>query len=342
MGKALYAALMPRSQEIAPLREQISAFAKHLGFDAVGFARADVPLTSDYARYQAFLEAGFQGTMDYLAENREARAHLDHAGMLVGAKTVVCLARRYDRSDDDQDPPVAQLIARYARGRDYHTVVRRKLRQLAALVRRVGPAGTRARPLCDDAPILERAWAARAGLGFVGKNGLLIVPGAGSFVLLGEVVTTLELPEDAPIAERCGTCTRCLDVCPTQAFAAPFVLDPRKCISYWTIEHRGELPDPKAIGAHLFGCDDCQTVCPFNASKHRAPAKTAAFAPHPRWADTTLTELADPALAEPLIAESPLRRATAAGIARNARAVLRNVEGARSVILPLESGKRNV
>jgi epoxyqueuosine reductase len=338
--------LMSRSQEIAPLREQISAFANHLGFDAVGFARADTQLTSDYERYEAFLQAGMHGTMGYLAENKEARAHLDHAGMLVGAKTVICLARRYDRADDDSDPPVAQLIARYARGRDYHNVVRRKLRQLAALVRRIGPAGTRARPLCDDAPILERAWAARAGLGFVGKNGLLIVPGAGSFVLLGEVICTLELPADEPIAERCGTCTRCLDVCPTQAFAAPFVLDPRKCISYWTIEHRGVLPEPHAIGAHLFGCDDCQTVCPFNASKHKAPAKTASFEPHPRWYQTTLAELADEARAESLIAESPLRRAAAAGIARNARAVLHNlrdVDAVQESVIPLpDSGKRSL
>jgi epoxyqueuosine reductase len=335
MVKALYAGSVS-------VREEIVAFAKHLGFDAVGFARADRPLSDDYTRYQAFLNAGFHGTMDYLAENSAARAHLDHPGMLAGAKTVICLARRYDRAQEADDPPVAQLIARYARGRDYHNVVRRKLRQLAAFVRRNGPVDCRARPLCDDAPILERAWAARAGLGFVGKNGLLIVPGAGSFVLLGEVLTTLELAEDAPIAERCGSCTRCLDACPTQAFAAPFVLDPRKCISYWTIEHRGELPEPALIGEHLFGCDDCQTVCPFNASKHREPAKTAAFEPHPRWRETSLSDLSDPRVAEVLMAESPLRRATAAGIARNARAVMENrrQNDASLVIPPTDSGKR--
>lgn len=307
------------------VREEIRAFAIHLGFDAVGFAHA-APLDTDFSRYESFIDAGFQGTMDYLAENRQARAGVDHAGMLEGAKTVICLARRYDRADESLDPEVAKHIARYARGRDYHTVVRRKLRQLAAFVRRLGTASTpvRARPLCDDAPILERAWAARAGLGFVGKNGMLIVPGAGSWVLLGEVLTTLELGSDTPMEERCGSCTRCLEVCPTSAFPAPFVLDARKCISYWTIEHRGEFPDPGVIGEHLFGCDDCQTVCPFNASKHRKPAKTDAFRPHARWSETSIEALTDPVHAAAAIAESPLRRATAEGIARNARAVLKN------------------
>src|SRR4029077_11713930 len=154
---------------------------------------------------------------------------------LPGAKSVVCLARRYQRppGQENGDSETARAIARYARGRDYHGFLRQRIRRLASFIRSLGPPGDppRARPLCDDAPVLERAWAARAGLGFVGKNGLLIVPGVGSMVLLGEVVTTLRLGADPPIAERCGSCARCLAACPTEAFVAPFVLDPRRCIS---------------------------------------------------------------------------------------------------------------
>src|SRR5262249_24804551 len=185
-------------------------------------------------------------------------------------------------------------IARYARGSDYHNHLRRRLRRLAAFVRTLGE-GTRARPMSDDAPVLERAWAARAGLGFVGKNGLLIVPGVGSFVLLGEVVTTLAIDPDPPIPERCGSCTRCLDACPTSAFDAPFVLDPRRCVAYLTIEHRGPIDDDlrPGVGTHLFGCDDCQTVCPFNAARGRRASSEvdARFSADPRWATTELSDL---------------------------------------------------
>src|SRR5215469_1238298 len=212
------------------------------------------------------------GEMGFLAQHRAARARMDGDEVLCGAKSVVCVARRYQRPPalERNDPETSRSIARYARGRDYHRFMRRRLRRLATLLRSFGSPDrpVHARPMCDDAPVLERAWAARAGLGFVGKNGLLIVPGAGSMVLLGEVVTTLELrPTGQPIAERCGSCTRCLDACPTSAFERPFVLDPRRCVSYLTIEHRSAIPVHlrAGVGEHLFGCDDCQTVCPFNA-----------------------------------------------------------------------------
>ncbi|MBX3220048.1 MAG: tRNA epoxyqueuosine(34) reductase QueG [Labilithrix sp.] len=224
-----------------------------------------------------------------MARVAEARRRLDGEHVLPGARTVICLARRYARTAED-GPDVAataQRIARYARGRDYHNGMRKKLRKLAALTRTLGD-DVRARPLCDEEPVLERAWAARAGLGFVGKNGLLIVPGVGSFVLLGEVVTTLAIEPDPPIAERCGSCTRCLDACPTSAFEAPFVLDPRRCVAYLTIEHRGAIDDAlrPGVGAHLFGCDDCQTVCPFNATRARRASSEidARFVADPRWA----------------------------------------------------------
>jgi epoxyqueuosine reductase len=189
--------------------------------------------------------------------------------------------------------------------------------------------------MVDDAPILERAWAARAGLGFVGKNGMLIVPGEGSFVLLGEVVTSLLLTPDTSIRERCGSCTRCLDACPTQAFVRPFVLDPRRCIAYLTIEHRSAIPTEQreSVGDHLFGCDDCQTICPFNQSARPRPVEaTRAFEPHPRWSTTELVDLLtmDEEGWRRLSEGSPMHRATAEGLARNAAIVLGNGDAAPS------------
>jgi epoxyqueuosine reductase len=314
---------------------RVRAHALHLGFHAVGIARADLALDQDISRYDAFVAAGMHGEMSWLADHRNARARLDGEGILRGAKSVVCLARRYLRSREREatDPELARSIARYARGRDYHKFLRKRVRRLATFLRSLGSpeSPVHARPLCDDAPILERAWAARAGLGFVGKNGLLIVPGVGSMVLLGEVVTTLDLPPEAPMAERCGTCTRCLDACPTGAFAAPFVLDARRCISYLTIEHRSSIPEELRgqIGSRLFGCDDCQTVCPFNASASARSSRAERddpFAPLERWSRVSLEALVamDEAQWRELSEGSPLRRAGRHGLARNAAIVLGN------------------
>lgn len=305
------------------------AFA--LGFDAVGVARADLPLDVDFLRFQAFLAEGMHGTMHWLAEHAGARERLDHEGILEGARSVVCVARRYQRpsADEARDAPLARLVARYARGRDYHNFLRKKLRRLAAYVRSLGTAEApvRARPMVDDVPVLERAWAARAGLGFVGKNGMIIVPGQGSFVLLGEVVTTLALTADEPMTERCGSCTRCLDACPTGAFAAPWVLDARRCISYWTIEHRGPLPDgaKAAMGEHLFGCDECQAVCPFNGARGATEnADAGRFVPDERWSSLDLLAILslDDAGFTELTMGSPLHRATRGGLVRNAAILL--------------------
>ncbi|MEQ9320387.1 MAG: 4Fe-4S double cluster binding domain-containing protein, partial [Polyangiaceae bacterium] len=175
------------------------------------------------------------------------------------------------------------------------------------------------------APVLERAWARRAGLGFVGKNGMLIVPGQGSLCLLGEVVTTLALAEGAygePMAERCGSCTACLDACPTEAFPRPFVLDPGRCVSYWSIESRQLPPESlwDALGEHLFGCDRCQTVCPYNHLAAPASERTRPFAPLERWSrlDTGDLVALDPSGWEELSRGTPVRRATRFGLRRNA------------------------
>jgi epoxyqueuosine reductase len=310
---------MPTADELVRTR------ARELGFDAVGVARADEPLDPDYGRYEAFVDAGMHGEMGWLAEPRTARARLDGDAILTGARSVVCVAESYAGAEPLGG--VAPLIARYARGRDYHNHVRKRLRQLAAYVRTLGE-GVAARPMVDDAPVLERAWAARAGLGFVGKNGLVIAPGLGSFLLVGEVVTTLALTPDTPIAERCGSCTACLDACPTDAFPAPFVLDARRCVSYLTIELRGAMPEElrDGVGEHLFGCDACQDACPWNRGAAQRGAPKARYGALDRWAHASpeaLVEL-DEARWDELARGSPVHRATREGLARNAVTVLAN------------------
>jgi epoxyqueuosine reductase len=180
--------------------------------------------------------------------------------------------------------------------------------------------------LLDTAPVLERAWAARSGLGFIGKNGLIIVPGQGSYLLLGEVVTTLVLAPDTPLAERCGSCTRCLDACPTQAFQGPFVLDPRRCVAYLTIEARGPAPVElrEGLADHLFGCDVCQEVCPFNRTRPPPPERTEPFAPLDRWRRLTAADLlSTPEDAWPALREgTAMHRAPPAALLRNAIAVV--------------------
>jgi epoxyqueuosine reductase len=317
----------------AQLATSIRVEARRLGFDSVGIASAAEPLGIAFERYEKAIDDGYFEDLPYVLENRGARAGLAHEGILPGARSVICVARRYHRAEA-APAGVVPLIARYARGRDYHNGLRKKLRKLAVFLRGLAP-GVEARPMIDDAPILERAWAARAGLGFVGKNGLLIVPGQGSFVLLGEVVTTLALPPDEPMTERCGSCTRCLDACPTQAFPQPFVLDPRKCIATLTIERRTPAPVGlrAGMGEHLFGCDDCQTVCPFNGTRPPPPEQTSMFAPLDRWSQLTLEELLrwSPADFARETEGSPLFRATFPGLLRNAIVVAVNQRRAQAL-----------
>lgn len=310
-------------------RARIEVEARRLGFDAVGFARADEPLEVEHDRYARFVAEGKQGGMTWLAKDVEARRRLDGEAILPGARTIISLARRYGRpsADEETDPPLVASIARYARGQDYHNHLRKKVRRLAAFIRTLGPE-VRARPLCDVEPLLERAWAARAGIGFVGKNGLVIVPGQGSYVLLAEVVTSLALSPDLPMAERCGSCTRCLDACPTDAFTAPFELDPRRCISYFSIEVPGDASPEleQAAGDRLFGCDACQSSCPFNRAAPPPREATRPFHPLPRWAQVELADLvcASEAAFEALTEGSPLRRAGRRGLALDAVRVARD------------------
>jgi epoxyqueuosine reductase len=314
----------------------IAQRARELGFHAVGFARANEPLTTDYERYLDYLAQGRQGEMSYLAERPAIRRQVDCSEIVAGAQTVVSLACRYDRPApaDLSQASLTGTIARYARGRDYHGFLRKRLGKLATWVETLG-AGVKARAFCDTAPVLEQAWAVRAGLGFVGKNGLLILPGQGSWSLLGEVITTIAVEAEdygTPIAERCGSCTACLEACPTDAFAAPFVIDPRRCLSYATIEctsgpSQGMSQGMVAgMGEHLFGCDDCQTVCPHNAVVALPKDATAPFRPLARWETLRLSDLVqlDQEAWRQVAQGSPVKRAGRAGLARNALLVAAN------------------
>lgn len=306
-------------------RDAVRAKALSLGFHRVGFAAVG-PLVEDHARYLEWLAAGRHGDMAWLAENTEVRRDARGPGVLDTARTVIVCALSYHRGDERSPMPGA-TIARYARGGDYHNFLRKRLRKLSAWLRR--EHGAEARPMVDTAPMLERAWARRAGVGFVGRNGCVIAPGLGSYLMLGEVVTDLELPADEPMEERCGTCTRCLDACPTAAFVGPQVLDARRCVSYLTIEHGGEV-DPAlrpGLGDRIFGCDDCQDVCPFNRTSPPAGESTAAFAPDARWNDAAPEAILamDEARWDALAVGSPLARPGWPRMARNAAIVLGNV-----------------
>lgn len=243
------------------LAGQIKAQAvRGLGFDLAGIAPADPSRYRDYLRQ--WLDNGRAGTMQYLARRFEERA--GPAKYLPGARSVICVAMNY-HAPLQAAPDDRGRIARYALGDDYHEVMKPRLHALADWIRSQAPeAQTRA--AVDTAPVTEKELAARAGVGWMGKNTCIIHPQMGSWLVLGELLTTLDLPADQPAIDRCGTCRRCIDACPTGAIAAPYQLDARRCISYLTIELRDEIPAElrDKLGNWLYGCDICQEVCPWN------------------------------------------------------------------------------
>jgi epoxyqueuosine reductase len=241
--------------------EEIRKFASTLGFSLTGVARMQATPEGNY--YSEWLEHGYAGEMHYLERQKPAR--LNPQTVFPGAKSVIVCAVNYntDYPYTTHDPQRA-WISRYAWGADYHDTLQEKLRELARWIET--NAASRTRTYVDTGPLTERVFARYAGIGWFGKNTCIINQQAGSWLFLGCVLTDLELSPDTPPPDRCGSCTRCLDACPTDAFVAPYVLDSRKCISYTTIELRGGIPESEreGIGHHLFGCDICQDVCPWN------------------------------------------------------------------------------
>ena len=251
-------------------REVLREESERQGFTRFGIAAAETP--PRFAVFERWLDRGKHAGMRWLEETRDVRRRPD--SLLPGCRSVVCLAAPHRA--EPWIAPDGTRLARYASGDDYHGTLRKRALAVAERAReRLGGAGSW-RVCVDSTPLAERSFAAAAGLGWIGKNGCLIDARQGSWLLLAEILTDLDLPADAPAAERCGSCVRCLDACPTAAFEAPGVLDASRCIAYWTIEHRGPLPEEwKArIGDHVFGCDVCQEVCPWNA-----PAAARDFAP---------------------------------------------------------------
>jgi len=259
------------------LADRIRAWGAELGFGAVGFADLDV--TQAARRLDAWLAEGRHGDMDYLQRHAALRAA--PAQLQPGALRVISVRLDYRPSGDGDDwvareqarldQPGAAVVSVYARGRDYHKVLRSRLGELA---RRIAEAVQRPpyRPYCDSAPLLEVELARKAGIGWRGKHTLLLTREAGSMFFLGELLTDLPLPVDTPRSEHCGSCTSCIAICPTRAITAPYQLDARRCISYLTIEHRGAIPLElrPLMGNRIYGCDDCQLVCPWNRYAQRA------------------------------------------------------------------------
>jgi epoxyqueuosine reductase len=241
--------------------------------------------------------------------------------VLPGAASVVAVALNYYQGES-ADPSWAP-VARYAWGRDYHDVIAPRLDRLGAYLEEA--CGARSRGYVDTGPVLERDLAARAGLGWIGKNTMLLRPGLGSWFFIGVLLTTAELGRDAPLPDRCGSCRACLDVCPTEAFVAPYVLDARRCISYLTIEHRGEIEAElgSRMGQWQFGCDLCQTACPWN---RKAPVTgEAAFTPSAPYPGAgAVLEMTDDELRR-RFAGTPLLRPKPTGLRRNAAIALANV-----------------
>lgn len=305
--------------------------ARALGFHRVGVSAAAPAATHD--RFVAWLAAGYAGEMAYLADPGAVRDRRDVRSVCAEARSVVVVALSYG-GPPGPAPPGRGVIARYARGRDYHMVMKDKLGALADRVAAGLGRAVVARPCVDTAPVLERDLGERAGIGFVGKNTLLIAPGLGSNVLLGELLLDVEAAPtrdgDEPARRRCGSCRACLDACPTGAFASAFVLDARRCISYLTIEHVGAIPRElrPRMGAMIFGCDVCQDVCPFNAAgSEPAPELRPAREP------PDLIALLDLGAAQfrRFVRRTALRRIHRAQLLRNVCVALGNVGDAAAI-----------
>lgn len=256
----------PSPNDLAQLADDVKRWGQEYGFAAVGIA--DVNLASEEPHLRDWLQRGFHGSMEYMARHGSKRSRPDE--LVPGTVRVISVRLDYlpehmDAAIDQLDRPGYAYVSRYALGRDYHKVLRGRLRKLAARIEGVADAAG-GRVFVDSAPVLEKALARNAGIGWIGKHSNLIDKRNGSWFFLGEIFCNLPLPVDTPADNHCGSCTACIDVCPTQAIVAPYQVDARRCISYLTIENKGPIPEPlrAMMGNRIYGCDDCQLFCPWN------------------------------------------------------------------------------
>lgn len=297
----------------------VKAEAERLGFDSCGVARA-VQLDDDAVRLEQWLKKGHHGNMSYMERNFDLR--IDPRKLVPGARSVVTLMLNYFPEVVQQ--PSVPKVAKYAYGTDYHLVIREKLNELLQYIRdNIGQV--EGRGFVDSAPVLERSWAARSGMGWVGKNGNLLTRHSGSFFFIATLITDLDLVPDAPFTtNHCGTCTRCIDACPTQAIVSPAEVDGSKCISYLTIELKDEIIPAEfhdKMQDWMFGCDVCQDVCPWN--RFAAPHQQSAFTPIPAILNLSLgqwEEMSEDAF-KLIFKDSPLKRSKWKGIQRNIKAI---------------------
>ncbi len=332
------------------LARQIKEAARTLGFQAVGISRVEKspqpsadsdqpgPLAKLlYARLMDWLRQGCHGTMAWMERTPSRRA--DPGLVLEGCRSLLSLGMNYYTGHRADEQRGRGRIARYAWGQDYHRILLERLEQLAARIKSLAP-GAETRCYVDTGPVMEKAWAQQAGLGWIGKHSNLVSPHYGSWLLLGEILTTLELEADEPGADLCGSCSLCIRACPTGAITEPYVVDARACISYLTIELHGphdDIPPELAprLGNHIFGCDDCLDVCPYNVNA--SPTTEPAFQPSPLTLSPNLADLTKMNEQDfaSLFRASPIRRAKHAGFLRNVRTALANAT--RS---PLSAGSR--
>ena len=344
----------PTFSSAMDVKRWIKAQALALGFADCGFISVHHPLFSQQMQQlQRWLDKGYEGQLQFMQHNHELRAQPDK--LVAGAKTIISVRMDYltqaptPRRVQDSHYPNQAIIARYARGRDYHKTMRSRLKQLALQIEMMLPEWQHLhiaadshfvfRPFSDSAPIFERPIADAAGLGWTGKHTLLLNKQAGSFFVLGELFISLELPDDMPVQAHCGSCSACIDICPTQAIIAPHQLDARACISYLTIEHEGviDIKYRRAIGNRVFGCDDCQLICPWN--RYAKLATVEDFAPRHGLDNSSLLELWHWTEAEFLkhTEGSPLRRTGYINFLRNIAIGLGNADANTPIITALHS-----
>jgi epoxyqueuosine reductase len=293
---------------LSAIKQSIRDQAADLGFEACGFVRVDTPWSAG-ARLAQFVELGRHGEMDWMVETLERRSHPQ--AMWPGARSAIVLGMNYGPDADPLEGLARRghaQISVYAQGDDYHEVVKKRLKALARWL--VAEAGCEVKVFVDTAPLMEKPLAQAAGVGWQGKHTNLVSRAHGSWLFLGSVLTDLEIEADPPEVDHCGSCRACLDICPTNAFPAPYQLDARACISYLTIEHAGPIPHRyrAAMGNRIYGCDDCLAVCPWN--KFAATASEAAFHAREALRSPTLADLVrlDDAAFRTLFSKSPVKR----------------------------------